>query len=73
MPEGRGYHGVAIFGDKILIVGRRESAGRSMSSVIMYDITKNQFQELAPLPYPAHQMATVKWGDDKFILMGGGC
>ena len=73
MPQGRYLHGVAIFDDKILIVGGRES-GRSRSilrSVIMYDITKNQFQELAPLPYPVHEMAAVKWGDDKLIIIGG--
>ena len=37
----------------------------------MYDIIENQFQELAPLPYPVHEMATVRWGDDKLITMGG--
>ena len=63
MPEGRYHHGVAIFGDKILIVGSR--------SVIMYDITMNTFQELSPLPYPIHQMATVKWDDDNVMIMGG--
>ena len=73
MPQGRCHHGVAIFGDKILVIGGRES-GRSRSilrSVIVYDIIENQFQELAPLPYPVHEMATVRWGDDKLITMGG--
>ena len=37
----------------------------------MYDITKNQFQELAPLPYPVHKMATVKLDDDNVMIMGG--
>ena len=37
----------------------------------MYDITKNQFQELTPQPYPVHTMATVKWGDDNIMIMGG--
>ena len=73
MPQGRYLHGAVIFDDKILIVGGRES-GRSRSilrSVIIYDIIKNQFQELAPLPYPVHEMAAVKWGDDKLIIIGG--
>ena len=35
------------------------------------NITKNKFQELAPLPYPVHQMATVKWDDDNVMIMGG--
>ena len=73
MPEKRCYHGVAIFGDKILIVGGRRGGGGSsaLRSVVIYDITRNQFQELAPLPYPVYDMATVKWGDDKVMIMGG--
>ena len=73
MPNRRCRHNVAIFGDKILIVG----GGRSMfiisalRSVVMYDITNNEWQELAPLPYPVRGMATVKWGDDNVMIMGG--
>ena len=69
MPEERYHPDVAIFGDKIFIVG---GVSKSVSrSVIMYDITKNEFQELAPLPYPVCEMATVKWGDENFMIMGG--
>ena len=73
MPEGRCRHGVAVFGDKILIVGGRERArsNSALRSVAVYDITKNEFQELAPLPYPVYGMATVKWGDDNIMIMGG--
>ena len=74
MPEGRYHHGVAIFGDKILIVGGRGESGGDWStlrSVIMYDITKNKFHELAPLPYRVHEMATVKWDDDNVMIVGG--
>ena len=69
MPEGRYHPGVAVFGDKIFIVGGKSNS--VLRSVIMYDITKNKFQELAPLPYPVHQMATVKWDDDNVMIMGG--
>ena len=73
MPQRRCYHGVAIFGDKILIVGGRGNLNSSsaLKSVIMYDITKKECQKLAPLPYPVHSMATVKWGDDNVMIMGG--
>ncbi len=73
MPEGRYYHGVAIFGDMIAIVGGRNhpSLSESLRSVVMYDITKNECKELAPLLYPVSLMATVKWGDDKIMIMGG--
>ena len=73
MPQKRCCHGVVIFGNKILIVGGRESASSSsaLRSVIMYDIIKNQFKQLAPLPYPIHEMAVVKWDDDNVMIMGG--
>ena len=73
MPRTRCYHGAAIFGDKILIVGGMESnlSLQPLRSVVMYDITNNKFQELTPLPYPIYQMATVKWDDDNLIIMGG--
>ena len=73
MPQKRGLHGVAIFGDKILILGGKKTIliKSVLRSVVMYDITENEFQELAPLPYPVHTMATVKWDDDSVIIMGG--
>ena len=73
MPQSRCRHGVAIFGDKILIVGGRESDffSSAFRSVVMYDIIKNECQELAPLPYPVQYMATVKLDDDNVMIMGG--
>ena len=79
MPQSRCRHGVTIFGDKILIVGGRKSGWGFivltlilfLRSVVMYDITKNECQELAPLPYPVYDVATVKWDDDNVMIMGG--
>ena len=73
MPQKVCCHGVAIFGDKIVIVGGRGSGknNSALRRVVMYDITKNECQELAPLPYSVFEMATVKWGDDNVIIMGG--
>ena len=73
MPQGRYLHGVALLGDKILIVGGKENFyNKSIPrNVLMCDITKNECQELASLPYPVSQMATVKWGEDNVIIMGG--
>ena len=70
MPQTRFYHGVAIFGDKILILGGFGS-GSALKSVVMYDIIKNECQDLAPLRYPVYEMATVKWDDDNVMIMGG--
>ena len=72
-PQRKGFHGVAIFGDKIMIVGGRETgfSYSTLRSVVMYDIMKTEFQQLAPLPYPVDDLATVKWGDENVMIMGG--
>ena len=61
MPQPRWHHRVAIFGDKILIVGgaQGQSCSTNLKSVLLYDITKNECQELAPLPYAVMEAATV--------------
>ena len=73
MQQTRCYHGVAILGDKIVIVGGTPEvwSDEVLRSVVMYDVTKNECKELAPLPYPVCEMATVKWGDDNVMIMGG--
>ena len=75
MPQARYLHGVAIMlGDKILILGGRASIfaySTNLASVLLYDITKNECKELAALPYPVSEMATVKWGDDSVLIVGG--
>ena len=71
MPQARYLHGVAMFGDKILILGGRVNYSINLASVLLYDITKNECKELAVLPYPMSEMATVKWGDDSVIIAGG--
>ena len=72
MQQGRWNHGVEIFGDKIVIFsGVKSPLFPAIKSVVMYDITKNECQELAPLPYRVSDMATVKWGDENVIIIGG--
>ncbi|CAB4043097.1 E3 ubiquitin- ligase NRDP1 [Paramuricea clavata] len=73
MPQARYLHGVAMFGDKILILGGKHnhSSSTNLASVLLYDITKNKCKESAALPYPVSAMATVKWGDDSVIIAGG--
>jgi hypothetical protein len=74
MPQARYLHGVAMFADKIFILGGRASfwdCRTNLASVLLYDITKNECKELAALPYPVSEMATVKWGNDSVIVVGG--
>ena len=58
MPEGRCGHGVALFGDKILIVGGAKNFWGycPLRSVVMYDVTKKVCQELTPYLTPY-----IKW------------
>jgi N-acetylneuraminic acid mutarotase len=72
MPEPRQDHSTQLFDDNLLIVGGR-TTGRcrdNLSSVVVYDIKKNECKQLAPLPYEVSKMATVRWGDN-IVVIGG--
>ncbi len=73
MPQTRWLHCAVLFDGKIVILGGRKAGAwkTNLKTVLLYDITKNEWKELAPLPYPACEMAAVKWGDDNVIIIGG--
>ena len=73
MPEPRQGHCMEIFDDSLLIVGGSTTSQYedNLSSVVLYDIKKNECKQLAPLPYEVTVMATVKWGDNIVVLGGG--
>ena len=64
--------GTVLANDKILMFGGRIKGrtNEATDKVTMYDITKNECKELAPLPYAVCNMATVKCGEN-VILAGG--
>jgi hypothetical protein len=74
LPPSRSIQGcgVILVNDKILIFGGRVAGfgHPATAKVTMYDITKNEFQELAPLPYTVWNMATVKFGE--IVVLAGG-
>ncbi|CAB4043003.1 E3 ubiquitin- ligase NRDP1 [Paramuricea clavata] len=72
MPEPRVHHSTVLCDDSILIVGGRKSGNckDNLSSVLSYDIKKNECQQLPALPYPVSQMATVKWAENVVIIGG---
>ena len=72
MPEGRNAHGMELFDDNLLIVGGRTTISYqdNLSSVVLYDMKKNECKQLAPLPYEVSLMATVRWGDN-IVVIGG--
>ena len=65
-PKFTRIYGVAIFGDKILIV----SSGCRQCAVLEYNITENVLRRMAPLPYHVSNMGMIKWADN-FIILGG--
>ena len=73
MPRARRLHGAVLFDCEIVILGGKKNVSdrTNLQTVLLYDITKNEFKELAPLPYPVSGMGTVKWGEDNVMLAGG--
>jgi N-acetylneuraminic acid mutarotase/uncharacterized protein YoxC len=72
MPEPRVRHSTVLYDDSILIVGGTKSGHckENLSSVLSYDIKKNECQQLPALPYPVSNMATVKWAENVVIIGG---
>ena len=72
MPEPRRDHSTQLFDDNLFIVGGRTTGSYqvNLSSVVLYDIKKNECKQLVPLPYEVCQMATVRWGDN-IVVLGG--
>ena len=72
MPEPRVRHNTVLCDDSILIVGGKKSGvyNNNLSSVLSYDIKKNEYQQLPALPYAVSEMATVKWGENVVIIGG---
>ena len=72
MPEPRQGHSIEIFDENLFIFGgcTTEIFEDNLSSVILYDIKKNECKQLAPLPYEVSDMATVRWGDN-IVVIGG--
>jgi hypothetical protein len=72
MPEPRVRHSTVLCDDSILIIGGKKSLDckDNLSSVLSYDIKKNECQQLPALPYPVSEMATVKWAENVVIIGG---
>ena len=72
MTERRRNHCTEIFDDSLLIVGGTTTGLEqdNLSSVLLYDINKNECKQLSPLPYEVSQMAMVQWGDN-IVVIGG--
>ena len=72
MAEPRVLHSSVLCDDSILIVGGRKSGSckNNLSSVLSYDIKKNECQQLPALPYAVSEMATVKWAENVVIIGG---
>ena len=64
--------GAVLANNKILIFAGRvaDIPNSATAEVTMYDITKNEITKLAPLPYTVWNMATVKYGENVFLVGG---
>lgn len=73
MPKPKFYHGAELFGDKILIVGGIATLSRPEEcddTVLLYDLGRNEYQQMTPLPYAVSGCATVSWGDNAIVIGG---
>ena len=72
MPEPRIDHCTVLCDENILIVGGTKSFDYkdNLSSVLRYDIKKNECQQLPELPYAVSEMAMVKWAENVVIIGG---
>ncbi|CAB4007977.1 E3 ubiquitin- ligase NRDP1 [Paramuricea clavata] len=72
MPEPRVHHSTVLCDASIVIVGGKKSwySKDNLSSVLSYDIKKNECQQLPALPYPVSNMATVEWAENVVIIGG---
>ena len=72
MPEPRVEHCTVLCDDNILIFGGKKSwsCKDNLSSVLSYDIKKNECQQLPDFPYAASEMAIVKWAENVVIIGG---
>ena len=71
MPEPRTDHCTVLCDDSIFIVGGTKSIYQeNLSSVLSYDIKKNECQQLPELPYAVSEMAMVKWAENVVIIGG---
>ena len=71
MPEKRDSHGAEIFEDKVVILGGEDEDSDPLSSVVEFDVKKNECKEMPPLPRPLTKIATVRWRDQVIVI--GGC
>ena len=72
MPEPRLNRCTVLCDDNILIVGGKKTwfCKDKLSSVLSYDIKKNECQQLPELPYAVSEMAMVKWAENVVIIGG---
>ena len=70
MPEKRDSHGAEIFEDKVLILGGEGHESKPLSSVLEFDVNKNECKEMPQLPRPLTRMATIRWRDQVVVLGG---
>ena len=68
MPQPRYRHGVELVKDKLFIVGGESTGSKILSSVLMYDIDKNECKEMSPFPVAVKNMATAVWKDNVFVI-----
>ena len=69
LPQPRSSHGMEMFDQKLFTLGGNDGM-RVITSVIQYDLVKNECKEMPLLPYAVQRMGTVLW-QNNVLLIGG--
>ena len=70
LPTPRGGYASALVGDEILIFGG-EAPDRVFSEVESYDVRRNTWRTLEPMPVPRHGIQAIACAGDVYIAAGG--
>jgi hypothetical protein len=70
LPTARGGYASAVVGDEILVFGG-EAPDRVFAAVEAYDVRRDAWRALEPMPVPRHGIQAIACGGDVFIAAGG--
>ena len=70
LPTARGGYASALVGDEILIFGG-EAPDRVFPQVEAYDVRKDTWRALEPMPVPRHGIQAIACAGDVYIAAGG--
>ena len=70
LPQPRAWHGVELVQDRVFIFGGGQNPGVPNDDVFVYHLVRNQLSVMQKLPYRVQGMATVRKGNEVYLVGG---